>query len=172
MIWLTTPSAPRGHAFWHVWVDGVAYILTGPGEQPDPRLADGDEVLVVVRSKDTWHRLLTLTARASRLRLQDADWESATSALAASRLNLRDPEHAPERWADDHFVLYRLELTGMITEEPGSYSDVSHRAAPVPSPATTAGPKPPWILHARPQRPPPFLTHLGMAIVPDATETT
>lgn len=148
LIWVTTPAAPLGHAFWHVWVGSVAYVLTGPGEQPDPRLADGDDVAVVVRSKDTWHRLLTLTAKASRLRPDDADWAAATTALAGSRLNLHDSEHAPERWADELFAVYRLEPTGEISEAPGNYSAESHRAAPVPSPATTQGKKP-WVVHKR-----------------------
>ncbi len=61
-----TPRRPRpGRAWpaWHVWLDGAAYVVSGPGEQPLPPL-DG-EVELILRSKDTWARLVTVRATAS-----------------------------------------------------------------------------------------------------------
>ena len=151
LIWVTTPQVPAGRAFWHVWQDGMAYLLTGDGEQPDPAWLDGSNVSVVVRSKDNAHRLVTFDAVVSQVRPDADDWGAATTGLAAGRLNLHDAEHAPQRWARGDAVVYRLRVHAPLTERPGHYSDESHRAAPVPTPATTAGAKP-WVLHRRGHR--------------------
>jgi hypothetical protein len=148
LVWVTLPSG-RTQPFWHSWVGGHLYILTGSGEQPDPGLADGDTVRIVVRSKDNSQRLLGLSATAARLQPVDPDWDVATAALATGRLNLPRAEQAPERWAaDPETTIYRLVLTGDLLEKPGAYPDTSHRAAPVSTPATTAGPTP-RVLHRR-----------------------
>lgn len=172
LIWVHTEQSPQGRALWHVWRQGRVYLLcrttdahtsAGAGadpdlqsgansEQPDPGLEEGITVWVVVRSKDNGHRLISFATEPSRLRPTDADWEMATSELAKSRLNLRDPESAPRRWpADDRYRLYRLTPTGRVGERPGSYDATHHRAAPVATSATTAG-KPPWVLHRRGRR--------------------
>ncbi len=148
VIWVTTPAEPRGRGFWYVWLERTAYVLTGPGEQPDPGWADGAAVTVIARSKDTTERLVTFAASASRLTPDAADWDAASVALAAGRLNLAAADSAPARWASGSAVLYRLRPIGSLVERPGHYSSESHRAAPLPSPATTQGKKP-WILHKR-----------------------
>ncbi len=148
VIWVTTPAEPRGRGFWYAWQERTAYVLTGPGEQPDPGWADGAEVTVIARSKDTTERLVTVGAAVSRLTPDAADWEAAATALAAGRLNLADAESAPARWASGTAVLYRIQPDGPLVERPGRYSSESHRATPLPSPATTQGKKP-WVLHKR-----------------------
>lgn len=148
VIWVTTPAEPRGRGFWYAWLERTAYVLTGPGEQPDPGWTDGAEVSVLARSKDTTERLVTFTAVANRLTPNAADWEAAATALAAGRLNLEASESAPSRWASGTAILYRLSPTGSLVERPGHYSSESHRAAPLPTPATTQGKKP-FVLHKR-----------------------
>lgn len=152
LIWLVREPPRPEHAYWHAWVDGRAYLLTGPGEQPDPDLHEGELLRVVVRSKDTVQRLLVLDATADRLQADDADWEAATAALAAGRLNLRHAEQAPARWAGDPATaIYRLTLGTELVEGPGQYADIAHRAAPAPTTATTATRRP-WVLHRRGKR--------------------
>ncbi|MBA2574491.1 MAG: hypothetical protein H0V02_06845 [Nocardioidaceae bacterium] len=169
LIWVHTEQSPGGRALWHVWLAGSAYLLTraadahahasaeadqaeqsgANSEQPDPGLHGESTVWVVVPSKDNASRLVCFAAVPSSLIPGDADWEAATRELAKSRLNLREPETAPQRWAaDTRYRLYRLTLTGEVGERPGSYDSAHHRAAPVATPATTAG-KPPRILHRR-----------------------
>lgn len=167
LIWVHTAQSPGGRALWHVWLDGRVYLLTRavepastavpdfdepPGasrEQPDPGLGDGLTVEVVVRSKDNAQRLISFVATAAALHPDDADWAPATDELARSRLNLRDPENAPGRWAESlRYRVYRLTPTGEVGERPGGYGSTSRRAAPVASDATTAG-KPPRIFHRR-----------------------
>ncbi|MBA2773665.1 MAG: hypothetical protein H0U36_06425 [Nocardioidaceae bacterium] len=149
LIWLTRDPPRREQAFWHAWVDGLAYLLTGPGEQPDPGLQEGERLRLVVRSKDTVQRLVVVDATAHRLQPDDDDWEAATAALAAGRLNLAHAEQAPARWAGDAATaIYRLTLGKQLVEGPGHYADTAHRATPSPTPATTATRRP-WVLHKR-----------------------
>ncbi len=149
LIWLTREPPHREQAYWHAWVDGRAYLLTGPGEQPDPHLQEGERLRLVVRSKDTVQRLVVVDATAHRLQPADDDWGSATAALAAGRLNLPHAEQAPARWAGDPATaIYRLTLGTELIEGPGQYADTSHRATPPPTTATTATRRP-WVLHKR-----------------------
>ncbi|MGI8888758.1 MAG: hypothetical protein ACR2GB_07290 [Nocardioidaceae bacterium] len=159
LIWLEWPGLPVGRAVWHVWLEGRAYVLTrltssmaqpdGDREQPDPGFAGGDVVLVVVRSKDNEARLVTFDAEVTLVVPADGDWQAATAALAAGRLNLRNAEDAPRRWAaDDGVRIYRLTPDGTVHERPGDCAASSLRAAPVATPATTAGP-PPRVFHRR-----------------------
>lgn len=151
LVWLLVTTAEgdqRQQAVWHVWTGGNAYVLTGPGEQPDPGLAEADRVEVVVRSKDTTQRLVAFLATVSVVSPTDDDWEAATAELAKSRLNLSDAEHAPQRWAEDGHRVYRLTPTGDVTEQPGDYPDGSLRQAPAPSPATTRA-RLPRVFHRR-----------------------
>lgn len=156
LVWLRWSDPPRTQAFWHSWLGGRAYLLTGPGEQPDPRLDEGERVEVIVRSKDNAQRLVVYPASATRLRPQDDDWTEATSSLASARLNLSDATHAPERWSTDEGTrIYRLAPGSELLQGPDSYLDESGRATPVPTSATTAG-KPPRVLHRRGGSGPPL----------------
>jgi hypothetical protein len=149
LVWLRWSDPPRTQAFWHSWLEGRAYLLTGAGEQPDPNLSEDERVEVIVRSKDNAQRLVAFSASATRLEPRDDDWKAATSSLASTRLNLADSTHAPQRWAtDEATTIYRLAPDEQLLQRPGSYPDESGRATPVRTPATTAG-KPPWALHRR-----------------------
>jgi hypothetical protein len=148
LIWVTTPAMPSGRAFWHAWLAPTAYLLTGPGEQPDPDWPEGSPVSVLVRSKDNAHRLVSWDAIITRVDPADDDWDAATAALVAGRLNLRESQTAPARWAEGGALVYRLQPAGTLGERPGTYSDASHREAPVPTTATTVTGKP-WVLHKR-----------------------
>lgn len=104
VLWVHGVAAPGGQAYWHVWVDDAIYLLTGGPEQPDGGLGVGEEVRVVVASKDSRARLLSFGAAVSVLEPVDDDWEAATTALAGARLNLPDVPGAPARWATDSEV--------------------------------------------------------------------
>lgn len=149
LVWLSLSG--RSHGRWHAWLDGRVYLLTGPGEQPDPGLAEGADVRVVVCSKDDGRHLLTADADVSLLGRADADWAAATAELARLRLNLPDPAGAPVRWTAAEFVIYRLAPRLPLVELPGHLPDDSRRRAPSPTPATTAG-APPRVLHRRGRR--------------------
>jgi hypothetical protein len=152
LIWIYLGGSPRyegrGHARWHAWSAGQVWLLTGPGEQPDPGLVAGGEVRVVVRSKDSRQHLLTFDATVSALAPGDEDWSAATAELVRTRLNLADADGAPTRWAEPEFRLYRLTPQLPLVEPPMDAKEPSRRAAPVPTPATTAT-RPPRVFHRR-----------------------
>jgi hypothetical protein len=134
---------------WHTWLDGAIYVLTGGVEQPDPGLSGTTTTVALLRSKDSFARLVSCTCEVEVLRPEDSDWGAATASLAKGRLNLPEPASAPARWASaDRYRIYRLRPVGTLLEHPGAYGDASHRAVPVPTVATTAGP-PPKVLHRR-----------------------
>ena len=62
-------------------------MLTGPGEQDVPGLADGRQVTVEVPSKDTGGGLVSWTARVSRVEPGIPAWSAIIGALLAGRLN-------------------------------------------------------------------------------------
>ncbi|MGI8701984.1 MAG: hypothetical protein ACR2JU_12405 [Nocardioidaceae bacterium] len=138
IVWLCIDG--RSSARWHAWLGGHLYLLTGPGEQPEPGLAESGVARVVVRSKDDGRHLLTVDTDVSVLRPSDEDWAMATAELAKLRLNLSDPAHARERWADPAFTVYRLTPRFPLAELPGGLPDDSRRRTPVPTPATTTRP--------------------------------
>jgi hypothetical protein len=108
LIWITVPGS-RARAVWHVWQQGAAYLLTGPGEQHVPGLAAAGQVTVEVPSKDTGGALVSWTAQVSRVEPGSAEWSAIIGALLAGRLNepTGDAASPAERWAGRGAV-YRL----------------------------------------------------------------
>jgi len=145
LLWIDVPD-DRAWPAWHAWADDTVFIVSGPGEQQLPWLPD--EVALILRSKDTGGRLMAVRASVRTLTPEDEQWEAATQALKASRLNAVDDQ--VERWA--HSCTVRaLRPFGAPLEAPGSYPDTSGAAPVPPSPATTTGWRP-WHLGGRPLR--------------------
>lgn len=148
LIWVQGPAGPA-RALWHVWHEGAAHLIGGPGEQPldDLGLTDGGTATVTVRSKDKGGRIVTWTARVGELTAGGEAWTGAVAELKGKRLNAVDAEGIEERWARDCRLL-RLEPTGDTAPLPdGSLSSV-----PLATPATTRGPVPaalPKLLRGR-----------------------
>jgi ADP-ribose pyrophosphatase YjhB (NUDIX family) len=101
LMWLSVPGQDRPCPAWHVWGAGVAYLVTGPGEQPLPGLAGADVVGVTVTAGSSG-QLVTWQARAHRVEPGSREWDAAARLLAPSRLNgsLGHPQTPPaQRWA-------------------------------------------------------------------------
>jgi len=145
LLWIDVPG-DRAWPAWHVWLDGTAYVITGPGEQTLPALPA--DVTVTFRSKDTGGRLVTVPAHASVLTADDPRWDDVSTALKASRLNAPAGDTIA-RWATEATV-YALAPHGDALEGPGSYSQESGVAQPAPTPATTLTWRP-WHLKGRPK---------------------
>lgn len=146
-LWVRPAGEKRAWPAWHVWHDGAVHVVSGGGEQVLPQLHGSVDLLL--RSKDTWERLLTVPAVASPLNPDDDRWGAAAATLAASRLNATvPPAQLPDVWRGTATIT-RIDAVASPLEEPGSYSDSSHAAPPPPTPATTAGWRP-W--HARGRR--------------------
>jgi len=145
ILWIDIPG-DRAWPAWHVWLDGTAYVVTGPGEQDLPALPA--DVAVTFRSKSTGGRLVTVPATAAVLTPFDMRWVDATEALKGSRLNSPAGDIL-ERWATEATV-YALTPHGDALQGPGSYSQQSGATEPAATPATTRTWHP-WHIHGRPK---------------------
>ncbi|MFC5718821.1 hypothetical protein ACFP1Z_01335 [Streptomyces gamaensis] len=151
LIWVRGPAGPA-RALWHVWHEGAAYVVGGPGEQPldDLGLTDGGTATVTVRSKDKGGRLAMWTARVGECAPRGEEWTAAVAELKGKRLNAPDAQGVEERWARECRVL-RLAPTGASAPLP----DGPLTAVPLPTPATTRRPMPaalPRLLRGRAKR--------------------
>ena len=139
LIWVAVPGA-RDRAAWHVWHElagqGAVYLVVGGGEQQLPGLGQAPLVRVTVRSKDKGGRLVTWPGRVAYVPADSPEWREVVPALHAKRLNARDGEAQPERWAASSAV-YRIQPEGAPLEQPGRYLTGSGAAPVPPSPATT-----------------------------------
>lgn len=145
VIWVEVPG-DRAWPVWHAWAAPHAYVVNGPGEQHLPWLPE--EVVLVLRSKDTGGRLLRVPARATVLPAADPRWQTAVDALAPVRLNATDD--VVERWRASCAVTM-LSPYGAPVEGPGHYLDTSGAAPPPASRATTVTWRP-WHWRGRPRR--------------------
>jgi len=141
LIWLRIDDSAYAHAAWHVWLDGAAYVVCGGAEQPLRGIEAAQRVLVTVPSKDKGGRLVTWVARPHVVEADSPLWTAAAAALHAKRLNARDGEEQPARWARESRIV-RLEPTGDVLERPGVMPTRSQAAPPRPTKATTSGPLP------------------------------
>lgn len=154
LVWL---GISRGAArpAWHVWDGERAYVVHArtedASEQLLPGLADADRVQVVVRG-DKDGRVVTWNADVTHLPPGTPEWDDAVELLRPARLNERDPDTVPSRWADTCAIAV-LAPDGTLAEAPGSYDDSGHAAPVPPSPATTVTAKP-YVLGRRTRRRP------------------
>lgn len=142
LLWIDV-AGDRAWPAWHVWDDGAAYVVSGPGEQPLPWLPE--EVRIILRSKDTGGRLLTLRAHTHVLEPGSPEWDKAAELLRASRLNAVDDSLT--RWAETCTVTALVPFDPPI-EAPGAYAAGDARSAPARTAATTTSWRP-WHWRGR-----------------------
>ena len=152
LVWLTYAGSDRARAVWHVWHDGTAYVVCGGPEQPLPEIEGAGKVTVTARAKDSRARLVSWIADVTVEVPGSDSWRVAAALLKAERLNAVQGDALLSVWAAESSIL-RLTPTGEVSEYPGAYPAESLAAAPVESPATTAG-KLPWVVHRRARRAP------------------
>lgn len=145
LLWIDVPG-DRAWPAWHVWLDGTAYVVTGPGEQSLPKLPT--DLALTFKGKGSGGRLVTVGANATVVTPDDQRWEDATTALKASRLNSPAGDIIA-RWASEATV-YALTPHGEALEGPGSYSQESGVATPAATTATTRTWHP-WHINGRPK---------------------
>ncbi len=154
LVWLTVPdqrevSGQQARPAWHVWHQGAAYLVFDGSEQRMPGLVDADSVVVTVRSKDKGGTVVAWRAAVELVPPGTPAWNEVTPLLVGKRLNNRDGDAAPARWAKECRVA-RLVPTGDLLEEPGNVRADSRRESPPPSPATTET-RIPITFHGRPR---------------------
>jgi hypothetical protein len=131
LLWIAVPGL-RDRAAWHVWQQqggrGAVYLVTGGGEQNVPGLSDGQLVRVTVRSKDKGGRLATWSGLVGRVHPDSSEWAEVVPTLHGKRLNARDGEAQPERWAQRSSI-FRITPQGPLLEGPGRYNRAGGAAA-------------------------------------------
>lgn len=100
ILWL---ALDRPRLAWHAWHDGAIHIVTGGEEQWLPGLDALDRVHVTLRSKDNGARLVEFDAAVTVV--DQAESPDVVAALAKERLNARDSEYLPERWARESTIV-------------------------------------------------------------------
>ncbi len=144
IVWLTVADA-RPYGVWCLWLDGALYVVSGPGEQPAPGLAEATGALVTARG-DHGGRIVSWPAAVTRLAPGTPGWDAAVPQLAGKRLNASGTaEETAARWAAG-CVVSRLEPAGEPTEAGPTLPDDSGAAPPPPTPATRR-PRNPFRLH-------------------------
>ncbi|WBB65172.1 hypothetical protein [Micromonospora sp. WMMD812] len=99
-------------ALWCAPLEGALVVVSGPGEQAAPGLADATQAQVTMRG-DHGGRIVTWPARVTRVRPGTEDWETLAPLVAAKRLNATGPAaELVRRWADEGCALNRLTPAG------------------------------------------------------------
>jgi hypothetical protein len=145
IAWLTVPDGGRAYPVWCLWVSGALYVVSGPGEQTAPGLAEATRAEVTLKG-DHGGRIVTWPAAVTRVVPDSEDWSAVAPQLAAKRLNAPGTaEETAQRWAAE-CVVSRLEPAGAPTEAGPTLPDESLATAPRPSSATRL-PRRPFRLH-------------------------
>jgi hypothetical protein len=132
VAWLTVPGAGPAYLVWCMWIDGALYVVSGPGEQATPGLAD---TAVVTARGDHGGRIVSWPAAVTRVTPGTEEWETVAAQLAGKRLNASGTtEQTVARWAAE-CVVSRLAPAGEPTEAGRGMPDGSHAAPPPPTPA-------------------------------------
>ncbi len=132
--WVSVADGPA-LALWCVPIEGALHVISGPGEQAAPGLAEARSAQVRLRG-DHGGQIVSWTADVRRLEPGSDEWAAAAPQVASKRLNAPGTAEAlVQRWAADGCALVALApaddggLTG------GALPDASGAEPPRESPA-------------------------------------
>jgi hypothetical protein len=151
IAWLTA-GGHGPYAVWCLWIDDALYVVSGPGEQPAPGLADVPEAAVTARG-DHGGRIVTWPARVERVEPDGEAWAVVVPQLAAKRLNAEAAEDLAQRWARECVVSRLVPVDGPV-QSGSDLPDGSLATPPPPSPAVRAARRPFRLHRVRQPRPP------------------
>ncbi|WP_092380815.1 hypothetical protein [Micromonospora phaseoli] len=140
VAWVAVAGGPS-LALWCVPLEGALFVVSGPGEQAAPGLAEAAEAQVTLRG-DHGGRIVTWPARVTRVSPGTEEWETLAPLVGAKRLNSRGATvDLVARWAAEGCALVRLAAAG--EPEHGSGLPAGSLAErPRPSPAVRATRRP------------------------------
>lgn len=145
IAWLAVPGGGAAYPVWCLWAGGALHVVSGPGEQAAPGLAEATSAAVTLRG-DHGGRVVTWPAAVTRLTPEMEAWAEVVPQLAGKRLNAPGTaEETAQRWAAE-CVVSRLAPAGDPTEAGSTLPDASHAAPPRPTTATRR-PRRPFRLH-------------------------
>ena len=110
MAWVAVDGGPA-YGVWCLPLDNALYVVSGPGEQSAPGLADATAAVVTMRG-DHGGRIVSWSAEVSRVAPGSDQWTTVAPQVAGKRLNSPLPAaELVERWAAE-CVLNRLSPAG------------------------------------------------------------
>ncbi|MEV6689938.1 hypothetical protein AB0M35_00475 [Micromonospora sp. NPDC051196] len=140
VAWVAVAGGPA-LALWCVPLEGALFVISGPGEQAAPGLAEADEAQVTLRG-DHGGRIVTWLARVSRVAPGTDEWDTLAPLVGAKRLNAPGPTaELVARWAADGCALVRLAPAGDAVHG-GQLPADSLAEPPRPAPVVRAVRKP------------------------------
>jgi hypothetical protein len=109
VCWLSVGGA-TAYPVWCAWAEGGLQVVSGPGEQPAPGLAEAATVDVTARG-DHGGAIVTWPATVQRLRPDTPEWDTLVPGLAARRLNSAPTAELVRRWAQSNVVVRLIPQT-------------------------------------------------------------
>jgi len=110
VAWVTVGDQPAV-ALWCAPLDGVLYVVSGPGEQSAPGLTESVAATVTLRG-DHGGQIVSWPAEVTRVEPDSEQWEAVAPLVAAKRLNAPGgTADVVRRWASE-CVLHRLTPAG------------------------------------------------------------
>jgi hypothetical protein len=107
VAWIAVGDSPA-LGLWCMPLDGALIVVSGPGEQDAPGLADAARATVRLRG-DTGGLIVIWDATVERLSPAGEDWATIAPQLAGKRLNASgSAEQLVARWADSGCAIVRL----------------------------------------------------------------
>jgi hypothetical protein len=145
VAWISVGDGPA-LALWCMPLDGSLIVVSGPGEQNAPGLAETSAATVRLRG-DSGGLIVMWTATVERLQPGTEDWTTVAPQLAGKRLNASgSAEELVRRWAETGCAIVRLTpAEGSAVGRP-DLPDTSEAAPPRETPAR-AGVRKPFRLH-------------------------
>jgi len=107
IAWVAVGDEPA-RGLWCMPLDGALIVVSGPGEQSAPGLAEAARVSVRLRG-DTGGAIVIWVAAVERLTAGGEEWTTVAPQLAAKRLNASGTaEDLVARWAETGCAVVRL----------------------------------------------------------------
>ncbi len=141
VAWISVGDGPAW-ALWCMPVETSLAVITGPGEQFAPGLAEADRATVRLRG-DHGGLILTTEAVVTRLDPDGEEWAEVAPQLAGKRLNASgSAEDLVARWAASDCALVRLTPVEDSLATAPDLGDGSGAATPRETPARVETRKP------------------------------
>jgi hypothetical protein len=154
LAWIAVGDGPA-LGLWCMPHEGSLVLVSGPGEQEAPGLAEADTATVRLRG-DNGGLIVIFGAAVERLVPGTEDWATVAPQLAGKRLNASGTtEELIARWADTGCAIVRLTPAGPDVVAAPDLPDVSGAEPPRDTPARVSVRRP-FRLHRvrRPRRDP------------------
>jgi hypothetical protein len=134
VAWIAVGDGPA-LGLWCMPLDGTLIVVSGPGEQTAPGLADASRATVRLRG-DTGGLIVVWEATVERLVPGTEDWATVAPQLANKRLNASGTaEELAARWAETGCAIVRLTPASDAPVSAPDLSDDAGAAAPRDTPA-------------------------------------